>query len=55
MAPIGDQAWATIPCLSSAPLQLGLLEVGMELDLVDRRRHRGRGYQSLDVLGHESC
>ena len=34
-------------------LQRGLLEVGVDLDLVHRRHDRGLGQQAVEVLGHE--
>ena len=37
MPPIGDQAWVRMPCAGTEGLHVGLLEVGVQLDLVDRR------------------
>ena len=52
MPPIGDHAWVRMPCSASSACT-SLREVGVHLDLVDRRHDRRLLEQRGQVLDHE--
>ena len=53
MPPIGDHAWVQDATLGVQGLHLTLLKIGMHLDLIHRRHHRGLLQQPGQVLDHE--
>jgi hypothetical protein len=53
MPPIGDHACVRIPCSGPRGLDLGLGEIRVRLDLVDRRDDIGAAEQRGHVVDHE--